>query len=162
TPSAYQEALQFPATAFADPVLAAGEPATNALGLPQPITGAFAAVFPMETAEGRVAVRCFLTDVPDLRRRYRAIAHHHLRGGQPYTVGFEYQHEGIRVGSAAYPILKMAWAEGEGLARFVERHLDRPEVLRDLAAAWRSMLADLAAADIAHGDLQHGNVLVQP
>ena len=161
TPSAYQDALQFPATAFADPVLAAGEPATNALGLPQPITGAFAAVFPVETAQGRFAVRCFLTDAPDLHRRYRALAEHLAGAGLPYTAGFEFQREGIRVGGAWYPILKMAWVEGEGLARFVERHLDRPEVLRDLAAAWRGMLADLAAAGVAHGDLQHGNVLVQ-
>ncbi len=161
TPSAYQDALQFPATAFADPVLAAGEPATGALGLPQPITGAFAVVFPVETAQGRVAVRCFLTDVPGLHRRYRALAEHLAEAGLPYSAGFEVQREGIRVGGTWYPILKMEWVEGEGLARFVERHLDRPDVIRDLAAAWRTMLADLAAAGIAHGDLQHGNVLVQ-
>lgn len=161
TPSAYQDALQFPATAFADPALAAGEPTTNALGLPQPITGAFAAVFPVETADGRFAVRCFLTDVPGLRRRYRAIAEHLTAARLPYTVGFEYQPDGIRAGGTSYPILKMEWAEGEGLARFVERHLDRPDVLLDLAEAWRAMLADLAAADVAHGDLQHGNVLIE-
>src|SRR5690606_5305395 len=115
TPSAYQDALQFPATAFADPALAAGEPATNALGLPQPITGAFAAVFPVETTEGRYAVRCFLPDVPGLRRRYRAIAEHLADAGLPYAVGFEYQRDGIRVGGASFPILKMEWVEGEGL-----------------------------------------------
>ena len=161
TPSAYQDALQFPATAFADPTLAAGQPATNALGLPQPITGAFAAVFPVDTTEGRVAVRCFLTDVPDQRRRYRAIAEHLAAAGLPYTVGFDYERDGIRVGGTTYPILKMEWVDGEGLARFVERHLDRPDVLRELAESWRVMLADLAAAEVAHGDLQHGNVLVQ-
>ena len=161
TPSDYQEALQFPATAFSDPLLAAGTPATNALGLPQPITGAFAVVFPVETAEGRVAVRCFLTPVADGRQRYRAVAEHLAAADLPYTTDFEYRPRGIRVGGAAYPILTMAWVEGEGLAAFVERHRSDPATLRALAEAWRTMLADLAAAGIAHGDLQHGNVLVQ-
>lgn len=162
TPSDYQEALQFPATAFSDPRLAAGTPATNALGLPQPITGAFAVVFPVETAEGRVAVRCFLTPVADGQRRYRAVAEHLAAADLPYTTDFEYRPRGIRVGGAAYPILTMAWVEGEGLAAFVERHRSDPATLRALAEAWRTMLTDLAAAGIAHGDLQHGNVLVQP
>jgi hypothetical protein len=55
----------------------------------------------------------------------------------------------------------MAWAEGEGLAAFTERHLGEGDTLRALAEAWRTLLADLAAASIAHGDLQHGNVLVR-
>ena len=161
TPSDYQEALQFPATAFADPVLAAGTPRANALGLPQPITGAFAAVFPVETPQGRFAVRCFLTDVEDQQARYRAVARRLADVDLPSTVTFDYQPEGIRVAGLAYPILKMAWAEGEGLAAFTERHLGEPETLRALADAWRTLLADLAAASIAHGDLQHGNVLVR-
>lgn len=160
TPSEYQEALQFPQTAFADPALAEGEPATNALGLPQPITGAFAVVFPVETAGGRFAVRCFLAPAEDLRARYRAIARTLAEADLPYTVPFEVQPEGVRVGGRAFPLLKMAWAEGEGLAAWAERHRREPERLRALAAAWRRMLADLEAAGIAHGDLQHGNVLV--
>ncbi|MDX1530538.1 MAG: hypothetical protein R3362_03350, partial [Rhodothermales bacterium] len=98
TPSAYQEALQFPQTAFADPELAAGEVRTNALGLPQPITGAFAAVFPVSTAAGRYAVRCFLTRVERQQRRYRAVAEHLAAADLPYTVAFDYQPEGVRVG----------------------------------------------------------------
>ena len=160
TPSAYQEALQFPQTAFADPELAAGEVRTNALGLPQPITGAFAAVFPVSTAAGRYAVRCFLTRVERQQRRYRAVAEHLAAADLPYTVAFDYQPEGVRVGVEPYPLLKMAWVEGEGLAAWVERHLDDPEALRTLAEAWRRLLRVLAAAAVAHGDLQHGNVLV--
>ena len=159
TPSDYQEALQFPETAFADPVLAAGTPKMNALGLPQPITGAFAAVFSIETPSGRFAVRCFLTHVEDQQTRYRAVARHLAEVDLSSTVTFEYQPDGLRVAGQAYPILKMAWAEGEGLAAFTERHLSDPAMLRALAAAWRALLADLAAAGIAHGDLQHGNVL---
>jgi len=161
TPSDYQEALQFPATAFLDPELAAGTPATNALGLPQPITGAFAAVFPVETEGRRFAVRCFLTKVEDQAARYRAVAAHLAEAELESTVVFDYQPKGIRVGGASYPILKMVWAKGEGLAAFVERHRDDPAMLRALAAAWRTLLVDLKDAGLAHGDLQHGNVLVR-
>jgi hypothetical protein len=161
TPSEYQEALQFPATAFLDPELAAGVPVTNALGLPQPITGAFAAVFPFDTAGGRYAVRCFLTRVEDQRAQYRAVARHLEEADLESTVPFDYQREGVRVGADVFPLLKMAWAEGEGLAAFTERHIDDPATLRTLARSWRRLLADLAAGGIAHGDLQHGNVLVR-
>lgn len=161
TPSDYQEALQFPETAFLDPVLAAGTPVAGALGLPQPITGAFAAVFPVDTPGGRFAVRCFLTKVDDQASRYRAVARHLAETDLPNTVEFDYQPEGIRVGGTTYPVLKMAWAEGEGLAAFVERHRYDARILRELAEAWRTLLTDLEAAGVAHGDLQHGNVLVQ-
>lgn len=161
TPSDYLEALQFPSTAFLHPELAAGTPKTNALGLPQPITGAFAAVFPVDTERGRFAVRCFLTRVEDQQARYRAVARHLAEAELPSIVAFDYQPEGVRVGGEAFPLLKMAWTEGEGLAAFTEQHLDAPETLRALADAWRVLLAELEAADVAHGDLQHGNVLVR-
>ncbi len=161
SPSAYQEALQFPDAAFADPDLAAGTVATNALGLPQPITGAFAAVFPVDAPSGRWAVRCFLTAAEDRQARYRAVADALAGLGLPALVPFDYQPEGVRVEGRAFPLVKMAWAEGEGLATWVERRRDDPEAIRALMAAWRRLLRDLDAAGAAHGDLQHGNVLVQ-
>lgn len=162
TPSQYQEALQVPATAFADPDLQDATPRTNVLGLPQPITGAFAAVFPMERpAGGPVAAKCFLNEQPRQQRRYEAIAAHLAEVDMPAFLAFDYQPEGVRVGGAAYPLLKMEWAEGTALNRFVEAHLDAPAVLERLAGAWADLMGRLEQEDLAHGDLQHGNVLVQ-
>lgn len=161
TPSDYQEAVQFPETAFFDADLQEAEPDTNALGLPQPITGNFAAVFPMTDAVGRRwAVKCFLTRVEDQQSRYHAIDRHLDAHDLSQMVAFDYQEHGIRVDGSAYPILKMEWVDGIPLNRYVATHLDAPDVLRALAEAWRTLLADLEAARIAHGDLQHGNVLV--
>lgn len=163
TPSDYQEALQAPSAAFADPELQGATPRTNALGLPQPITGSFAAVFPVTTEAGaRYAVKCFLTEVPEQRARYEAVAGALGEIDHDAFVAFEYQPEGIRVEGTTYPLLKMEWAEGTALNRFVEAHLDRPDVLDRLAQAWADLMADLEAMDLAHGDLQHGNVLVEP
>ena len=160
TPGAYQEAVQFPETAFADPVLQRAEPEVSALGLPQVITGAFAAVFPVQTRTARWAVKCFLTDVRDQTARYAAISDVLAALDLPYTLLFEYQPRGIRVDGEAFPLLKMAWVEGETLHGFVGRHREAPDVLRRLAAQWARLLADLEEAGIAHGDLQHGNVLI--
>jgi len=162
TPSDYQEAVQVPEAAFTDPELQSATPRTNVLGLPQPITGAFAAVFPMTTdADRRYAVKCFLTDVPAQRTRYEAVADHLDAVEHDALLDFTYQPEGIRVEGAAYPVLKMEWAEGMVLNRFVEAHLDAPETLLEVAEAWASLMKRLEAEDLAHGDLQHGNVVVQ-
>jgi hypothetical protein len=162
TPSEYQEAVQFPDTAFADDELAGAEPRTNVLGLPQPITGAFAAVFPMTTRAGtRYAAKCFLSDSSDQRARYRAVSEALEELDLDAAVGFDYQPGGIRVDGEAYPLLKMEWVEGMTLNRFVEAHLDDPDVLGRLADAWAELMAELESNAIAHGDLQHGNVLVE-
>ncbi len=161
TPSDYQEAVQDPASAFADAELQSATPRENVLGLPQPITGAFAAVFPMTTETGvRYAAKCFLSEVPQQQRRYAAVSEHLSEVALPWTVSFDYQREGISVYGTAYPLLKMQWAHGDGLNRFVEKHLDEPDVLRALADQWVAMCADLEAAEVAHGDLQHGNIRV--
>ena len=162
TPSDYQQALQTPDVAFADSELRGATPRTNALGLPQPITGSFAAVFPMTTETGtRYAVKCFLTAEPAQQARYEAVADALDTVDHDAFVEFGYQPEGITVAGDPYPLLKMEWAEGTTLNRFVEAHLDQPEVLDRLAEAWADLMADLEAMDLAHGDLQHGNVLVE-
>ncbi|PSQ96482.1 MAG: hypothetical protein BRD55_06535 [Bacteroidetes bacterium SW_9_63_38] len=162
TPSDYQEAVQAPEVAFANADLQAATPRTNVLGLPQPITGAFAAVFPMTTEGGRsYAVKCFLKEVPKQQVRYEAVADHLADVNLDALVDFEYQSAGIRVDGTDYPLLKMEWVEGTVLNRFVADHLDNPDVLVHLADAWADLMANLEASDLAHGDLQHGNVLVQ-
>ena len=161
TPSDYQEALQVPASAFADPDLQTAEPRTNVLGLPQPITGAFAAVFPMTTETGqRYAVKCFLSDVPDQRARYEAIAAHLDAHDLDATVQFEYQPEGVQVDGERYPLLKMEWVQGTTINRFVDAHREKPAVLARLARQWATTVQVLEDAQVAHGDLQHGNILV--
>jgi len=162
TPSDYQEALQVPAAALEDPELQDATPRTNPLGLPQPITGAFAAVFPVTTAtDRRYALKCFLKEIPEQQARYEAVADHLDDVDLDALVEFEYQPTGVRVEGTDYPLLKMEWIDGTVLNRFVEAHLDTPETLTTLAEAWADLMDALEAHDLAHGDLQHGNVLVQ-
>jgi hypothetical protein len=158
---AYLQAIQHPSVAFADPELRQVRPEVGPLGLPRAISGNSAVVFPVRGVGGRSGVRCFTRLPPDLARRYEAISRHLAAHPLPYLVAFRFLPQGIRVGPEWFPVVHMAWVQGEHLDRFVAHHLRDPGALQALADAWARMLADLEGAGIAHGDLQHGNVLVR-
>jgi WD domain, G-beta repeat len=158
--SDYQEAIQSPRTALADPELQQGAPICNRLGLPVPVTGGFASVYQISSGGRRWAVRCFLREFADQKRRYQAIDQHLRAITLPYKVGFEYQPTGIRIRGAWYPILKMEWVQGLLLNEYVESVLGQRDAMRKLADDWLALVRTLKARRIAHGDLQHGNVLV--
>ena len=161
TPQEYNEAIQNPRSAFADAELQAGQPVLTPLGLPRPITGAFASVYQLVCANQRTyAVRCFLREFGDQQERYAAISTHLANKRLPYMTNFTYLAQGIRVGGRWYPILKMEWLEGDALQVYIERNLDNPAALLNLAEQWVMMTKQLRTAQIGHGDLQHGNVIV--
>jgi hypothetical protein len=160
TPQEYNEAIQNPKLSFRDAELADGEPELTALGLPRPITGNFASVYRMRCARRDWAVRCFWREYADMRLRYAAISKHLGEARLPYTVGFDYLDQGIRLGKHWYPVLKMEWVEGELLNAYVERNLSNSRAIADLAERWLVMVSRLEGSGSAHGDLQHGNVLV--
>lgn len=160
TPQDYNEAVQNPKLAFADPELHVGRPELTPLGLPRPITGGFASVYKLQCPQRTWAVRCFLRQFHDQEQRYAAISQHLTRLRLPYTVGFAFLRDGIRVRGQSYPILKMEWVQGEPLSAFIEKHLGNRSTLLSLATRWVEMVKALQQASIAHGDLQHGNVLV--
>jgi hypothetical protein len=160
TPQDYNEAIQNPALNLDDPELKAGTPELTPLGLPRPITGGFASVYRMRCGQRDWAVRCFLREIPDQQRRYAAISRHLAAVHLPYTVGFAFLPQGIKVRGQWHPILKMEWVQGEPLNTYVEKHLHESALLSALADRWLRMMAALQQGCVAHGDLQHGNVLI--
>jgi hypothetical protein len=164
--AAYMEALQDPATAFADPDLARATPALTPLGLPRPISGNFASVFRLDATDGSGrawAVRCFTRSFDDMARRYAAIGEHLAkRANGTWRVGFEFQERGVQVDGEWFPILKMDWAGGQPLLTYIEQHLWDGPALAYLAIRFATLVDDLRRSGVAHGDLQHGNVLVVP
>ncbi len=159
----YNEAIQNPATNFADPDLRRGEAATNALGLPMPYSGNFADVYQVRCRDGsRWAVKCFTREAPGLRDRYQEIGAHLRRMKLPFTVDFTYLEQGIRVVGKWYPVLKMEWVEGLTLNQFVAMNLNNPAMLEALLDRWQRVAKYLRAAKVGHCDLQHGNILLTP
>lgn len=162
----YVEALQNTAICFSDPELKSGTVARDPVLGPKPISGNFASVFSVTSRAGRrYAVKCFTQDIADQESRYDAISRHlaALDGAtlsQPWNIGFEYQPRGVLVSSEWYPLLKMEWAEGSGLIRWIDDHRADPAALASLADRFAALTEDLSAAGVAHGDLQHGNLLV--
>ncbi|MBZ0315740.1 MAG: hypothetical protein K8L91_04915 [Anaerolineae bacterium] len=159
TMSDYQEAIQAPRLCFSDPELQRGTAATDMLGLPRPITGAFASVYQIITGSKKFAVRCFLHYHPDQERRYAAISAALQSLKLPFMVEFTWQNQGIRVRGKWFPILKMEWLNGQTLDSYIGQHLDSP-TLRSLAMQFADIISAMKNTGIAHGDLQHGNILV--
>lgn len=158
------EAVQNPSSAFADADLKAGCVGTSPLGVPLPRSGNYADVYQVSGSDGRAwAAKCFTRPVPpDLQARYEAIAAHLAEVKLPFTVGFEFQPEGLRVRGTPYPLVKMQWVEGFAVNAFVKDHLARPAMLEGLLAIWVRLCRRLREARMAHGDLQHGNVILVP
>ncbi len=167
TATEYSQAIQNLHLTLGDEELKAGKVAVDPMGLPLQYTGNFAVVFQVHCpqTQNTWAVKCFTKDTKDVehrRDRYRAISDHLHRARLPFMVDFQYQKTGILVGSRWLPLLKMRWVEGENLNRFVVRHLEKPERLRQLLGLWVKLAQRLRDAKVAHADLQHGNVLLVP
>src|SRR5205085_2498824 len=145
------------------PDLKAGVVTVNALGLPAPRSGNFADVYQLRGAHGRSwALKCFTRQVAGLEQRYARIDEHLREVDLPFTVGFRFYPEGIRVKGSWYPLLKMDWVEGFTLNEFVRQNLTKVANLESLFQIWLRLSRRLRDSDIAHADLQHGNVLLVP
>ena len=160
TPNAYCAAVQNPRNCFTDAGFHGGRIVCDHLGLPKVSSGNFAVVFELELPAESYAVKCFTRQIRDQQQRYAAITR--FLAGRPYPslVAFRYVPQGIRLGGALFPLLTMAWVEGELLHQYVERRLGEPALLRDLAEQWRGVVGGLRTLGVAHGDLQHRNILV--
>jgi len=159
----YNEAIQNAATNMSDPDLMAGQPTLNAIGLPVPRSGNFADVYQFRGGDGTMwAVKCFTRRVEGLQERYLKINQYLEKAELPFTVGFKYLEEGVRIRGKWYPLLKMEWVEGFTLNEFVRNNADKSNYLDGLMQMWAKLTGKLRDANMAHADLQHGNVLLVP
>ncbi|WP_447002682.1 hypothetical protein ACRAKI_23570 [Saccharothrix isguenensis] len=156
----YVEALQNTGLCFRGTDLAGAEVRTDALGRPRAISGNFAGVFSLTVDGARYAIKCFTREAPEQATRYRAVGEHLARLDDDWTVGFDYLGRGIMVEGSWYPVLRMEWVEAVSLIRWIDRNVDDPAALADVAARFARLVADLAASGVGHGDLQHGNLLI--
>lgn len=160
TPQDFNESIQNPKIAFVDSELKSCAVETTELGLPKPMTGAFASVYRVQYGSKVAAVKCFLREVSDQAQRYKQISDYVLNDDLECTVGFDFIEEGILVRGKRYPILKMEWVEGLSLPEFIEEHrFDAPRMLK-LCDDFYAMVEALMRAGVAHGDLQHGNIII--
>ena len=160
-PQDYNEAVQNPWLNLRDRILMAGKVELNAMGLPKPMTGAFASVYRINCEDRTFAIKLFLRQIADQQARYAQLSVSMSSQDLPYIVGFEYQTTGILVHGTWYPILKMEWAQGDNLDRYVVQHVNDAASMSALCERFSLMMKNLGGTGIAHGDLQHGNILVK-
>lgn len=156
----YQTALQHPNTAFTDAELAAGRIRTSNIGWPLVASGGFALTYAVETGAKKYAVRCFHREAAGIERRYAAISAKLAGLNSSYFVKFEFQRAGVKINNALYPLVKMAWAQGETLGEFVESNYRNRAALTNLITSLSALAAYLESQGIAHGDIQEGNLMV--
>jgi hypothetical protein len=135
-------------------------PRLGALGLPLSASGQHAIVFPLDTREGTLALRCATTPGGQEAERYLALEQHRARHPVASFATCRLIDDAILVGPHAWPAVTLEWIAGEPLDMAIAARLDDTDALRRLAEEWRRVAAEVARADVAHGDYQHGNVLV--
>jgi hypothetical protein len=159
----YKTALKNPEGCFTDPDLQASSPRTDVIGQPHAISGQFALVFQMKHPSGKqYAVKCFLHDIPNQRRRYQRIHDALEQYRATWTTDFVYEEHGITVEGEQYPMLRMRWVEGVTLLAWLRQHYGDTTAVKQLYGRFVMLAKELSDAKIAHGDLQHGNIMVEP
>ena len=156
----YHEALQSPQRSFGDPGLQKAQIDKDRFGMPKPATGGNAVVYKATEGQNVWAVRCFLRPISDHAERYAAISKHLQKNRSAHSTEFVYLADGLRIKGGTFPIVKMAWVQGQHLDRCVEGLLDQPRELGALREKFRTLVKDIEQAKFAHGDLQHGNIMV--
>lgn len=158
----FTEALQCPAVCFTSQFLRDTLPAVDKLGMPLVTSGQFAYVYKLNRPDGGAwGVRCFRAYLPDRQARYAAFDAHFRQHQFTALPRFAYEPQGLRVNGQFYPVLIMEWLAAPTLDNYIEKVLDRPDVLRHLAGEWARLTTQLRGMGVAHGDLQQGNILVQ-
>ncbi|MDR1284670.1 MAG: hypothetical protein LBJ88_00545 [Campylobacteraceae bacterium] len=156
----YRAAFQHVKDTLTDEILKNGIVKRNILG-PQVLSGNFAYAYEV-TSRYRVkyAVRCFRYDSEDRKERYKAISNYLKKLKSPYFVNFEYQDEGIIINNEKFPIVKMAWAEGELLGDFIKNNYANRFKIKNLLNSIRKLARFIEKSNFAHGDIQSGNIIV--
>ena len=111
----YNEAVQSPHFCFSDPEVRRRQVHTDALGLPEALSGGFAFIYRFSGTGGDIAVRCFNRKIPELFERYRAISGFLQTFRSSFFVDFAFAEHGVRIDGKNFPVVRMPWIEGQTL-----------------------------------------------
>lgn len=122
--------------------------------------GGFASVFPFENNGDKLAVKCWSSDIGDVKVRMTTISSELVKLKLPYFLDFTFEEQGLFVLDRVQPIIVMNWNDSLDLKEFVNNNIDKPKVLLVVAENFRKMVHIFHENNIAHGDLSHGNIKV--
>jgi serine/threonine protein kinase len=124
--------------------------------------GGYTTVFPFYTRESKkVAVRCWIADIGDAKKRCQEISIYLNTLNNPYFCNFKYLDDAILISGSIYPVVIMDWANGKPLKEYInDNRYSFKTILPKIASNFKQMVKYFHEENIAHGDLQHGNILV--
>jgi serine/threonine protein kinase len=127
-------------------------------------SGGYTTVFPFHTKDSKkVAVRCWIADIGDAKKRSQEISTYLNALNNRYFCDFKYLDEALLINGNIYPIVLMDWVEGKTLKDFINDNIySNPSFITKIRENFKEMVAYFHQQNIAHGDLQHGNILVNP
>lgn len=126
-------------------------------------SGGYTTVFPFNTKDSKkVAVRCWIADIGDAKKRSQEISTYLNVLNNPYFCAFKYLDDAILINGVIYPVVVMDWVEGKPLKEFINDNIsNHKSTLQKIANNFKMMVEYFHKENIAHGDLQHGNILVK-
>jgi serine/threonine protein kinase len=126
-------------------------------------SGGYTTVFPFHTKDSKkVAVRCWIADIGDAKKRSQEISTYLNSLNNPYFCEFKYIDDAILISGSIYPIVVMDWVDGKPLKEYINDNISNLKlILPKIANNFKQMVEYFHKENIAHGDLQHGNILVK-
>lgn len=125
-------------------------------------SGGYTTVFPFHKQSGdKVAVRLWIADIGDAKKRSLEISNYLKKLHNAYFVGFNYIDDAVLVNGILHPIVLMDWVDGQTLKEYINSNISNPSAILDLSEKFKQMALYFHQENIAHGDLQHGNLLVK-
>jgi serine/threonine protein kinase len=126
-------------------------------------SGGYTTVFPFHTKDSKkVAVRCWIADIGDAKKRSQEISAYLNALKNPYFCDFKYLDDAILINGAIYPVVVMDWVDGMPLKEYINDNISNiKSIIPKIAKNFKQMVEYFHAENIAHGDLQHGNILVK-
>lgn len=126
-------------------------------------SGGYTTVFPFHTKDSKkVAVRCWIADIGDAKKRSQEVSTYLNALNNPYFCDFQYLDDAILINGAIYPVVLMDWVDGKPLKEYINDNASNlKSKLPQIASNFKEMVEYFHKENIAHGDLQHGNILVK-
>ncbi len=125
-------------------------------------SGGYTTVFPfIGKSKNKIAVRCWVADIGDAKKRTQTIATHLSKINSQYFVKFNYIENGLLVNGNILPVVVMDWVEGKTLKEFLNSNYNNSSLILDIANKFKEMVQCFHQNNISHGDLQHGNIMVK-
>lgn len=104
-------------------------------------SGGYTTVFPFFQSSGsKVAVRLWIADIGDAKKRSLEISNYLENLNKPYFAGFKYIDDAVLVNGKLHPIVLMDWVDGKTLKEYINDNISNSNSILNLANQFKQMV----------------------